>query len=287
MFPSSHPRHRHHLRASCSPAIAPPQTIPPSTASTLPHAQVHRHYHPIMMRKTAPTHSTSSSFSIPAHAPSAAITATKMNNEGHAADADSRYPHPIPTWVPSPLLATLAKYDVPARAQRPRHLSIICQHRPLQPTFTVELREPTVLNTTRERLVEPRPHRIGLPHGSPRYQNYLRAALAPDVHKTPSAVPPHKTKKDDHGRQREDCGGDAKTIKNHGNDDEDNQDDHGGGKDDAKTITAAATAAKTIKTAAMRRRSGTTVAAAAMTRRESRQRSDAKAATATTTMTRR
>ncbi|KAH9016309.1 hypothetical protein EDB85DRAFT_2207835 [Lactarius pseudohatsudake] len=70
----------------------------------------------------------------------------------------------------------------------------------------------------------------------------------------------------------QDCGGDAKTIKNHsGDDDKDNRDDHGGGDNDAKTITVAATTAKTIKTAmATRRRSRATAAAATTTRRQSR-----------------
>ncbi|KAH9028005.1 hypothetical protein EDB84DRAFT_1563232 [Lactarius hengduanensis] len=101
---------------------------------------------------------------------------------------------------------------------------------------------------------------------------HMRAALAPDVHKTPSAVPPHKTKKDECrsiqvyaltsvvDEDDQDCGSDAKTIKDHGGDDdddeeEDNQDDHGGDDDDdAKTITAAVTTAKTIKTTIRRRR---------------------------------
>ncbi|KAH9007531.1 hypothetical protein EDB85DRAFT_1904913 [Lactarius pseudohatsudake] len=136
------------------------------------------------------------------------------------------------------------------------------------------------------------------------------AALAPDVHKTPSAVPPHKTKKDECrsiqvyaltsvvDEDDQDCGGDAKTIKDHGgdnnNNNEDNQDDHGGDDDDTKTITVAATTAKTIKTVATRRRSGTTAAAATTTQRQSRRRrrregdhgdndNDAKAITAAVT----
>ncbi|KAH9058026.1 hypothetical protein EDB83DRAFT_2315988 [Lactarius deliciosus] len=39
-----------------------------------------------------------------------------------------------------------------------------------------------------ECLVEPHPHQIGSPHDSPGYQDYLHAALAPDVHKMPPAV---------------------------------------------------------------------------------------------------
>ncbi|KAH9021368.1 hypothetical protein EDB84DRAFT_1565343 [Lactarius hengduanensis] len=225
-----------------------------------------------------------------AHAPSAAITATKMNNEGHAADADSS----------------------------------------IGP-FTVELRELTVLNSTSMLPLAPRPI-----HADPSQSrtsgraapssNWIttwfaaRAALAPDVHKTPSAVPPHKTKKDECrsiqvyaltsvvDEDDQDCGGDAKTIKDHGgdddDDDEDNQDNHGGDDEDAKTITAAATMAKTItaaatmaktiKTVATRRRSGTTAAAVTTTRRQSRRRrrcegdhgdndNDAKAITAAVT----
>ncbi|KAH8977727.1 hypothetical protein EDB86DRAFT_3109244 [Lactarius hatsudake] len=207
MFPSPHPRHRrHNTSPHASPALSPPQTIPPLPPLPLPHAQVHHHYHPITMRKTAelPTHSTSSdpvdvAFALDLDDDDG------MNNKGHAADADSSLLRAAPSpyhgskWSVKPhapltttmsrtlftLPTTLAKYDVFARAQRPRLASITSQPRPCSPSL---LGSPTLTLPTSERLVEPHPHWIGSPHDSSRYQDYLRAALAPDVHKMPPAA---------------------------------------------------------------------------------------------------
>ncbi|KAH8989355.1 hypothetical protein EDB86DRAFT_3081090 [Lactarius hatsudake] len=76
--------------------------------------------------------------------------------------------------------------------------------------------------------------------------------------------PNQKAKQSRWWQQREDdqdCGSDAKMIKNHGgNDDEGNQDDHGGGDNDAKTIMVASMTVKTIKMAMVTRRRSRTMA---------------------------
>ncbi|KAH9016318.1 hypothetical protein EDB85DRAFT_2207838 [Lactarius pseudohatsudake] len=105
-----------------------------------------------------------------------------------------------------------------------------------------------------------------------RGQEFVEARLSIRLAFTAALSRKERSRRWEQREDDQDCGGDAKTIKNHsGDDDKDNRDDHGGGDDDAKTITAAATTAKTIKTAmATRRRSRATAAAATMTRRQSR-----------------
>ncbi|KAH9010165.1 hypothetical protein EDB83DRAFT_2322540 [Lactarius deliciosus] len=227
-----------------------------------------------------------------------------------------------------------------------------------RPCSPLLLNPPTLTLLSRERLVGPHPHRIGSPHDSSWYQDYLCAALAPDVHTrrrqqrvlavpasnaagefcgnafcthlricealelcdpAPRDAPLFNIAGEErlqqdivdealvqgvwitrtwwlHGQefveacpsiwlavtaslsrkersrqwqQREgdqDCGGDAKTIRNHGdNNNEGNHDDHGSGDDDTKTITAAAATAMVT-----RRQSRTTAVAATTTQRQSR-----------------
>ncbi|KAH9016349.1 hypothetical protein EDB85DRAFT_2207823 [Lactarius pseudohatsudake] len=100
-----------------------------------------------------------------------------------------------------------------------------------------------------------------------RGQEFVEACLSIRLAFTAALLRKERSRRWQQREDDQDCGGDAKTIKNHsGDDDKDNRDDHGGGDDDAKTITAAATTAKTIKTAmATRRRSRATAAAATTT----------------------